>query len=1848
MSRKFLFRCFLLVCLFFTVMASPAAANDEDPETINLVPNPGFEEVKDGKPTIWIPYGNYSIYESSDTTVLEATYSAKLDDPSNTYATGLRTTMMPIQEGLEYEASVYAYIESGRADLYLEFWNEAGQRIDVKIQYSTLAKEWMELAVSGQAPPGAAYATLLLYLNGGNVGTVYFDQASLVERAVFSRVELYGDLSEMSVNGPRSQLHVQAYMSDGTLVDPDALGSIVYKSSDSEIAVVDEDGLVTAVGEGEAVLSAEVTVDGITIQESMVLTVIPNASSFPASLLAVNNQSEGISLVTNADHLEVKGQVGDEVTFAVPVPDAGWYELYVQGVVKPAGGIANVKLDGNLLGTYNFYQSEESLGDKPLLFSNTLTAGEHLLSFEIQGKQEASLGYDLYLKEVQLVLKKLLIVLKSVHLSLSSNTKQLPVGHVEQLHVAGVMADNHAADLTDAQMVFSSSDANVIAVDDLGFITVKQEGQAVISVQVTLHGVTQTAELILNAVPPQLTELNVETDTFVLKSGDTAQVTVTGTLSNGFPADLSEANLHYYSEDESIAAVDETGRITGRGSGGVLITAEVTLHGVTASEQVWVIVQNESLQNAKTKSTYYTAEKVANARENIGKYEWASARRDAVVASAEQYLQMDDDSLWQMVTSQEVPRSLGVALRYTQRIKGSPGPEGAEINKYGNYPWIIDPIQHPWKLKSPVTGELYPTNDFKSYYESGLDKHGKFDPALAKARGSEFLVNELYPDRGADWGVDDGSGWMDEDGDIWTFAAYYNHWGVWYNGLIMNALNTLRDAYLYTGDERYAYKGLVLLDRVADVYPEMDVTDHRWDEGFDNGDPSGHSAQGKVVNDIWETGLVKSLIFAYDAFFPAMESLEENLTGYLSEKAQHYQLDNPKHTAAAIRKNIEDNILRITYPGVKNSQIRGNMGMHQSALALAAVVLDEEGTSKEWLDFVFQSGDLQVVSDPNAPYGRRYIVTGGNMNALLVEDIDRDGMPFEAAPGYNNGWLHNFLQVAEILDGYERYPEYDLFDNVKFRKMFGAFYPLTMIGRYTPTIGDTGKTGNPGVIGALEHDILAFQRFKDPLYAQLAYMKNNQSSEGLHGDIFSENPGALAAEIEQVIAEYGPLQLDSTQSAGYGFNALRDGEAASIPDYGIQFNFRDLAIVEATLDTRYMEERGALLFRNNQGPGHSITFAFEVEESDQYEINLMPFSASSYGIYEIKIDDQQIGPYDFYNAAGGQYDAIAEMELEAGTHTITFEAIGKHEASTDYYMSVMQLALLDEDAKQQKLLTKEESRRGIWMYYGRNTGHGHKDTLNLGLHAFGLDLSPDLGYPEVTGADPKRLQWTSNTISHNTVVVDKTRQSNSYVAIPHHFDDSELVKLMDVEAPKVYPQTELYRRTTAMIQVDEHNSYAIDFFRVKGGSDHHYSFHGAEGEVSTEGLDVAPQQTGTYAGEDVPFTQPAPWDPNGLSGFHYLYNVERASNPNSGFSIDWSVHDTWSVHSEDQPIHLRLTMLTDVDELAIAEGDPPQNKPGNPRRLKYMVAHRSGDNLNSIFTSVLEPYKDNRFIASIEPVPVTLDGREVSDEEAKAVKVELKNGRSDYVISSLNEDVTYTIDGRIHFQGFFGVYMEQHGDPMYTYMHDGTYLGLSEETLIEADQGAVLGTVKDFTKELALQNELTVQMNLHGLDASSLVGEWIYVETDGERNGAYEIRSVTAIGTDEYLLNVGDQTFIRHYADASDFSKGYIYNLQVGARISIPLSYEEYNADYLVASTQAMIEQFKESGVLKGPLASQLTNAWHQVEHHLSKGSADQAVNHLERFLMHLHHEPLQDHISSQAKAMLNEGAQRLHKQLVG
>ena len=177
------------------------------------------------------------------------------------------------------------------------------------------------------------------------------------------------------------------------------------------------------------------------------------------------------------------------------------------------------------------------------------------------------------------------------------------------------------------------------------------------------------------------------------------------------------------------------------------------------------------------------------------------------------------------------------------------------------------------------------------------------------------------------------------------------------DSLIQRSLNAFRDAYLYTGDIKYGRAGSILLDRVADIYPEMDIS--KFDKAVFLNSSGKSVGNGKVLGGIWETELVKSFISAYDALFPALDDLEKTIQ-FLSVKSTQFRFVNTKNSGANIRRNIEDGMIKQVFPAVKKTQILGNDGMHQSALAMAAVVYDTMPETKEWLDLYETGGSLPI------------------------------------------------------------------------------------------------------------------------------------------------------------------------------------------------------------------------------------------------------------------------------------------------------------------------------------------------------------------------------------------------------------------------------------------------------------------------------------------------------------------------------------------------------------------------------------------------------------------------------------------------------------------------------------------------------------------------------------------------------------------------------------------------------------------------------------------------------------------------------------------------------------------------
>lgn len=501
--------------------------------------------------------------------------------------------------------------------------------------------------------------------------------------------------------------------------------------------------------------------------------------------------------------------------------------------------------------------------------------------------------------------------------------------------------------------------------------------------------------------------------------------------------------------------------------------------------------------------TYYTPERIAGGQENVARYAWAQRILERIhkgdpytyvigreYIAAPEYAALDDERIWLLQPTTRLPRVLPVETQALCPVHGD------AVRRYNAFhPWRIDPIEHPYQVRCPVGGEWYPSNR----YDLGDLTSGEFP--------------------------DDGNGIL-VDGRRYYLLREYAHGA--YCGVTIPALRSFSQAWLLTGDDRYAHKGCVLLARLASEYPNFtDRADRLYLAPYGGTHPSYSWKHGGMITDlIWETFCLEATAYAYDALYPYFDQ-DPDLLAFLRAKGL------PAESGAAIRGYIEEQLFRPAAEGLLNGAIRGNEGFHQAAALAVALVLDD------YSDRHPNSADLV----DEAYHG------AGHAAWLLVNGLRTDGSGHES-PNYNR-IKTDFIRVARLMEEVrrrqperfppERYP--DLFGDRKALALFDSFIDLQVLDAFLPPIGDCGGSLEPRHVPRRAWSLLtsenlyAFQRTGDPRYARASV---DMSGEPFTGELFEPFPAdairdALARPESEI--RRAPRLLD-----GYGVGILESGE----------------------------------------------------------------------------------------------------------------------------------------------------------------------------------------------------------------------------------------------------------------------------------------------------------------------------------------------------------------------------------------------------------------------------------------------------------------------------------------------------------------------------------------------------------------------------------------------------------------------------------------------------------------------------------------------------------------------------------
>lgn len=280
--------------------------------------------------------------------------------------------------------------------------------------------------------------------------------------------------------------------------------SITWSSSDESIATVDETGTLTAIAIGSTTIKAT-SVSNPEFSDECLITVVPT----PVTAITLSQSSVAI-------------KVGGSVKIDASVlPESATNKAILWAVTNPeiASVDENGVVTGLALGTTNLTATAaDGSGVSVICVVNVIPTPAEGITIDTPERASFKVG-------------------ESIQLS------------------ATVLPEN----TTDKTITWTSSNADIIAINTTGIATAISVGEAIIT---ATNSAGQTTTIALTVIPTLAETLSVFPQSIILKVGENGNIAVTIA-----PNTTTNKTVSYSSANETIATVDNNGSITGVGLG---------------------------------------------------------------------------------------------------------------------------------------------------------------------------------------------------------------------------------------------------------------------------------------------------------------------------------------------------------------------------------------------------------------------------------------------------------------------------------------------------------------------------------------------------------------------------------------------------------------------------------------------------------------------------------------------------------------------------------------------------------------------------------------------------------------------------------------------------------------------------------------------------------------------------------------------------------------------------------------------------------------------------------------------------------------------------------------------------------------------------------------------------------------------------------------------------------------------------------------------------------------------------------------------------------------------------------
>ena len=405
-------------------------------------------------------------------------------------------------------------------------------------------------------------------------------------------VNVYNHVSSVKLNKQSIELfEADTEKLTANILPADSLNkNVIWESSDQTVATVDNDGMVTAVNEGTAIITVTteegqktaqctvrvnkyIPVEEIKLSSAELELLIGKTDTLKCTIFPKNATDQrlkwtsGNHSVATVDSNGMVTAVNEGTAIITVTTEDGQKTAQCTVRVRPLIPVSDIKIDSSELELQNgqsialeYTISPENVNHSDIVWSSDdesictvdnkgIATGHKLGRTIIRVQDRISEKYD-----------EITVYVGTYAEAITFGNKEavLFVGDSERL-IYSITPEN--VDNTD--IVWTSDNPNVVSVDETGLITCLKKGKAVITAK-TFNGKKDSCTVI---VYDNITSLKIN-ESIPLSINSSFLLDISST-----PDDIDRTTLTWKSSNEEVVKVDNTGRITAVGIG----TADITV-----------------------------------------------------------------------------------------------------------------------------------------------------------------------------------------------------------------------------------------------------------------------------------------------------------------------------------------------------------------------------------------------------------------------------------------------------------------------------------------------------------------------------------------------------------------------------------------------------------------------------------------------------------------------------------------------------------------------------------------------------------------------------------------------------------------------------------------------------------------------------------------------------------------------------------------------------------------------------------------------------------------------------------------------------------------------------------------------------------------------------------------------------------------------------------------------------------------------------------------------------------------------------------------------------------------------